>query len=194
MLNSITARRRLLRLALGLCLGLAFGLLSAPQRGLALERENTLYLDLKTGRVVIEMRPELAPRHVRRIKELVRQGYYDGKVFHRVIPGFMAQGGSARGQGVAGSGKTIDAEFSNEPHVRGTVSMARTDDPNSADAQFFIVFRRQPHLDGKYTIWGKVISGMVHVGRIKRGDEASGGVVEDPDRIIRMRIAADVKD
>ena len=154
---------------------------------------NTLLMDLKDGQVVIEMRPDLAPKHVARIKELVRQGFYDGLVFHRVIGGFMAQGGDPLGTGTGGSGQNIPAEFSDEPHVRGTLSMARSSDPNSADSQFFIVFARSRFLDGKYTVWGKVTEGMKHVGKIKRGDKDRNGAVDDPDKIIRMRVAADVK-
>ncbi len=157
--------------------------------------ENTLYLDLKDGRVVIEMRPDLAPKHVARIKQLVRQGFYDGIVFHRVIGGFMAQAGDPTGTGTHGSGQNIDAEFSDEPHVRGTVSMARRGgDINSADSQFFIVYARARNLDGQYTVWGKVTKGMAAVGRIKRGNPANGGRVVDPDKIIRMQVAADAKD
>ena len=157
------------------------------------EPENTLYLDLKDGRVVIEMLPDLAPVHVARFKELTRQGFYDGLVFHRVIGGFMAQGGDPTGTGTGGSGKNLAAEFSDEPHVRGTLSMARSSDPDSADSQFFIVFARTRHLDGKYTVWGKVVKGMDFAGKIKRGDESQNGLVDDPDKIIRMRVAADVK-
>ncbi|MEE9318274.1 MAG: peptidylprolyl isomerase [Rhodospirillales bacterium] len=159
----------------------------------AADPENTLLMDLKDGQVVIEMRPDLAPKHVARIKELVRQGFYDGLVFHRVIGGFMAQGGDPLGTGTGGSGQNIPAEFSDEPHVRGTLSMARSSDPNSADSQFFIVFARSRFLDGKYTVWGKVTEGMKHVGKIKRGDKDRNGAVDDPDKIIRMRVAADVK-
>ncbi len=148
--------------------------------------ENTLMLDLEHGQVVLEMRPDLAPNHVARIKELAREGFYDGVVFHRVIDGFMAQGGDPTGSGAGGSGKKIDAEFSAEPHVRGTASMARAGDPNSADSQFFICFGEADFLDGQYTIWGQVIEGMEHVDKIKRGEP-----VEDPDKIIRMRVAAD---
>jgi len=133
-----------------------------------LDPENTLYMDLKDGRVVIQMRPDLAPHHVARIKELVRQGFYDGLVFHRVIDGFMAQTGDPSGTGGGGSGQKLKAEFSQEPHVRGTVSMARTNDPNSADSQFFIVFDDAPHLNGAYTVWGKVVSGMEFVDHIKK--------------------------
>ena len=159
----------------------------------AADPENTLFLDLKNGRVVIEMRPDLAPKHVARIKELVRQGFYDGLAFHRVIPDFMAQGGDPKGDGTGGSGQNIPAEFSSEPHVRGTVSMARAASPNSADSQFFICFASVPFLDGKYTVWGKVTQGMELVDRIKKGDENNNGAVKAPDKIVRMQVAADVK-
>ena len=159
----------------------------------AADPENTLFMELKDGRVVIEMRLDLAPRHVARIKELVREGFYDGLVFHRVIGGFMAQTGDPKGNGTGGSGVNIAAEFTDEPHGRGTVAMARGSRPDSADSQFFIVFARSRWLDGKYTVWGKVTGGMEHVGKIKRGDQARNGAVTDPDKIIRMRVAADVK-
>jgi len=158
----------------------------------AADPENTLYMELEHGRVVIEMRPDLAPKHVARIKELVRQKFYDGLTFHRVIKGFMAQGGDPKGDGTGGSGQNIPAEFSDEPHVRGTLSMARSSNPDSADSQFFIVFAKAPYLDGKYTVWGKVIEGMKYVSMIKRGDERDNGAVTDPDKIISMRVAADV--
>lgn len=154
--------------------------------------ENTLVMELKDGRVVIALRPDLAPNHVRRIKELVRQGFYDGVVFHRVIRDFMAQTGDPTGTGMSGSGTKLRAEFSREPHKRGTVSMARTNDPNSADSQFFICLADTPHLDGQYTVWGRVISGMDAVDRIKKGAPGSG-VVTDPDKIVRLRVAADIK-
>jgi peptidylprolyl isomerase len=160
----------------------------------AQDPENLLYLDLKDGRVVIEMRPDLAPGHVARIKELVRQGFYDGHTFHRVIDGFMAQTGDPRGDGTGGSGVKLPAEFSREPHSRGAVSMARARDPNSADSQFFIVFADARFLDGKYTVWGRVTSGMEHVDKIKRGSKAENGRVVGPDRIIRLRVATDVKE
>jgi peptidylprolyl isomerase len=155
--------------------------------------ENTLILQLKTGRVVIAMRPDLAPRHVARIKELSRKGFYDGTPFHRVIDGFMAQGGDPTGTGHGGSGFKIPAEFSSEHHVRGTVSMARANDVNSADSQFYICFAPAPFLDGKYSIWGQVIDGMQFVDQIKKGDPSSGQVL-DPDLIVWMKVAADVKD
>lgn len=160
---------------------------------MAAEPENTLYLDLKYGRVVIELLPDLAPNHVKRIKELTRQGFYDGLKFHRVIAGFMAQTGDPRGDGTGGSGQKLKAEFSREPHVRGTLSMARAQNPDSADSQFFIVFRAAPHLDGQYTVWGRVVQGMDFVDMIKKGDERRNGAVADPDTIVRMQVAADAK-
>jgi cyclophilin family peptidyl-prolyl cis-trans isomerase len=159
----------------------------------ALDPENTLYLDLKDGRVVIELRPDLAPNHVARIKELTRQGFYDGVVFHRVIDGFMAQTGDPTGTGTGGSGKKLKAEFNKEPHVRGTLSMARAMDPNSADSQFFICFAPAPFLDGQYTVWGKVVEGMEFVDNIKKGSQARNGQVTDPDKIVKMQVAADAK-
>jgi len=153
--------------------------------------ETMLYLDLKDGRVVVEMRPDLAPHHVARIEELAREGFYDGVPFHRVIEGFMAQTGDPTGTGRGASGQTIAAEFSDEPHVRGTVSMARAPDPDSADSQFFIVLAAAPHLDGQYTVWGRVVEGMEHVDAIKRGSPARNGTVSEPDVILRMQVAAD---
>jgi peptidylprolyl isomerase len=153
--------------------------------------ENTLYLQLKDGRVVIELRPDLAPNHVARIKELARAKFYDGIVFHRVIPGFMAQGGDPTGTGMSGSGQKLKAEFSREKHVRGTCSMARAQSPDSADSQFFICFDDARFLDGKYTVWGQVVEGMEFVDNIKKGDEDDNGSVEDPDSIISLTVAAD---
>ena len=158
-----------------------------------MDKENILYLDLKDGRVVIEMLPNAAPKHVARIKELVRQGFYDGIVFHRVIDGFMAQTGDPLGTGMGGSGKKLAAEFNSEPHVRGTVSMARAMDPNSADSQFFICFADARFLDRQYTVWGKVVSGMEFVDKIKKGDPNRNGVVYNPDKIVKMQVAADEK-
>jgi cyclophilin family peptidyl-prolyl cis-trans isomerase len=149
--------------------------------------ENTLFMDLKCGRVVIVLRPDLAPKHVERIKQLVRQHFYDGIVFHRVIDGFMAQTGDPTGTGRGGSGQKLKAEFSKEPYVRGTVGMARAQDPDSGDSQFFIMFDRTPSLDNKYTVWGRVTSGMECVDKIKRGEPPS-----DPDKIIKLQVAADV--
>ncbi len=153
--------------------------------------ENTLYLELDSGRVTIELRPDLAPNHVARIKELAREGFYDGLTFHRVIDGFMAQTGDPDGDGTGGSGTNLKAEFSNEKHVRGTVSMARAGHPDSASSQFFIVFDDAPFLDGKYTIWGQVVDGMDHVDAIKKGASNRNGAVTDPDKIVRLSVAAD---
>ena len=157
----------------------------------ATDLENTILMDLKHGQVVIEMLPEFAPKHVERIKQLVRQEFYDGVVFHRVIEGFMAQGGDPTGTGTGGSGKNLDAEFSDAKHVRGTLSMARSQNPNSADSQFFICFADTPHLDGQYTVWGRVVEGMEFVDQIKRG-AGGNGMVSDPDKIIKMRVAGDL--
>jgi peptidylprolyl isomerase len=159
----------------------------------ASDPENTIYLDLPTGRVVIQLRPDLAPAHVARIKELTRQGFYDGLAFHRVIPGFMAQTGDPLGTGMGGSGQKLKAEFSKEHHVRGTVSMARAASPDSADSQFFICFADAPYLDGQYTIWGQVTSGMEFVDQIKAGSSSNNGAVTDPTKIVKMQVAADVK-
>ncbi len=154
--------------------------------------ENILLLELKDGTVTIEMKPEVAPMHVARIKELVREGFYDGLTFHRVIAGFMAQTGDPLGNGTGGSGQNIDAEFNNERHLRGTLSMARARDPNSADSQFFICFDDAPHLNGQYTVWGQVIDGMEHVDSIKKGEGANGAIIGDPDIIVSMKIKADL--
>jgi peptidylprolyl isomerase len=160
---------------------------------MAADLENTLYLDVPAGRVVIEMRPDLAPNHVAQIKSLVRKGFYDGIPFHRVIDGFMVQTGDPTGTGTGGSGHKLKAEFSNEKHVRGTVSMARASDPNSADSQFFIMFASNPSLDGQYTIWGEVTSGMENIDKIKKGESARNGIVADPDKIVKMQVAADAE-
>jgi peptidylprolyl isomerase len=159
----------------------------------AMDKENTLYIDLKDGRVVIEMLPNLAPNHVKQIKKLAREGKYDGVPFHRVIEGFMAQTGDPTGTGSGGMGDPLKAEFSKEPHVRGTVSMARTNDPNSARSQFFIVFKDSNFLDGQYTVWGKVVSGMEFVDKIKRGAAGSGAVAAPADKMIKVQVAADAK-
>ncbi|HSO43694.1 MAG TPA: peptidylprolyl isomerase [Rhodospirillales bacterium] len=150
-------------------------------------------MDVKDGRVTIEMRPDLAPKHVARIKTLVREGFYDGLVFHRVIDGFMAQTGDPLGNGTGGSGTKIEAEFSKTPFERGTVGMARSQSPNSADSQFFICFAPASFLNGQYTVWGQVVDGMEHVDAIKRGNEARTGEVANPDKIVRMQVAADAK-
>ncbi len=154
----------------------------------AADPENTLIIDLSTGgRVTIELYPDTAPKHVARVKELAREGFYDGIVFHRVIPGFMAQGGDPTGTGTSGSKKpNLKAEFNAEPHVRGVCSMARTSFPHSANSQFFICFEDARFLDKQYTVWGKVVEGMDNVDQIKRGEP-----VRDPDRIVSMRVMAD---
>jgi cyclophilin family peptidyl-prolyl cis-trans isomerase len=149
--------------------------------------ENTLIMETTKGRVVIEMRPDLAPEHVERIKTLARRGFYDGIAFHRVIDGFMAQTGCPQGTGTGGSDlPDLKAEFNAEPHVRGAVSMARTNYPHSANSQFFICFDDARFLDRQYTVWGKVVEGMENVDKIKRGEP-----VRDPDRIVSMKVMAD---
>lgn len=154
--------------------------------------ENTLLLKLKDGDVLIEMYEDVAPEHVKRIKELVRQGFYNGLKFHRVIDGFMAQTGCPLGTGTGGSGKKLKAEFNNRKHKRGTVSMARAMDINSADSQFFICFADCPWLDGQYTVWGDVISGMEFVDMIKRGEGMNGMVFDPVDEIISMSVLSDL--
>jgi peptidylprolyl isomerase len=149
--------------------------------------ENTLILTLESGPVTIKLRPDLAPGHVARIKELVREGFYDGVVFHRVIPGFMAQGGDPSGTGRGGSDKPdLKAEFNDEPHVRGVVSMARTPNPDSANSQFFIVFDDATFLDKQYTVWGQVVEGMEHVDALPKGEPPRA-----PGKIVSAKIAAD---
>ncbi len=179
-------RNRLVGAAVGAVLSASIG-----GAGHAADPENTLYMDLKDGRVTIEMRPDLAPTHVERIKTLVREGFYDGVVFHRVIDGFMAQTGDPTGTGRGGSGQKLNAEFSEAPFVRGTVGMARSNLPDSADSQFFIMFAPSSHLNGQYTVWGRVIDGMEHVDAIKKGAASQNGQVDDPDKIIKMQLATD---
>ena len=158
----------------------------AAQQGQA-DPQNTIYLDTKDGRITIRLRPDLAPKHVAQIKALTKRGFYDGIVFHRVIEGFMAQTGDPTGTGSGGSDlPDLRAEFNAEPHVRGTVSMARTSAPHSANSQFFICFDDATFLDNQYTVWGKVVEGMENVDKIKRGEP-----VRDPDRIVSMRVMAD---
>jgi len=155
--------------------------------------EDILALDLVTGTVRIELRPDLAPAHVARIKDLVRKGFYDGTPFHRVIDGFMAQGGDPTGTGTGGSGVKLRAEFSGEPFVRGVVGMARSANPDSADSQFFIMLGSAPSLDGRYTVVGRVVEGMELVDRIKKGDPADNGMVLRPDKLVRARLEADAR-
>jgi peptidylprolyl isomerase len=178
-------RSRLARLGLA-----AAACLATAEPGSAADPENTLLIDLSTGgRVVIEMLPEIAPKHVARIKELARDGFYDGIVFHRVIDGFMAQTGDPTGTGTGGSGRgKLPAEFSKVPFERGVVGMARTRDPNSADSQFFIMFAPAPHLNGQYTVWGRVIEGMEFVDRIARTEPRPPAQL---DRMVKVRLASD---
>ena len=152
------------------------------------DAENTLIMTLETGPVTIRLRPDLAPGHVERIKELAREGFYDGVVFHRVIPGFMAQGGDPTGTGSGGSDKpNLKAEFSREPHVRGVCSMARTSNPNSANSQFFVCFDDASFLNGQYTVWGEVTEGMENIDALPKGEPP-----RTPGKIVTARVAADV--
>jgi len=168
---------------------LIIAMTAATSNAESLDPENTLYLDLDTGRVVIELFPKVAPDHVARVKELTREGFYDDIVFHRVIDGFMAQTGDPTGTGGGGSDKPdLKAEFSDTPFVRGTIGAARTNNPNSANSQFFIVFQPASHLNGQYTVWGKVVEGLEFVDKIARGEPPAV-----PDRIIKMQVAADAK-
>jgi peptidylprolyl isomerase len=184
------------RFILALIAALSLGRMAAAQETQviqtepALTPENTLVLELSTGgRVTIQMRPDKAPKHVAQIKTLVREGFYDGTVFHRVIEGFMAQGGDPTGTGMGGSKlPNIPAEFNDLPHLRGTVSMARASDPNSANSQFFICFDRSNFLDGQYTAWGRVVQGMDAVDQIARGEPPA-----EPTRIVHATIAADAQ-
>jgi len=153
---------------------------------MAAKPEDTLVIDTSKGRVVVAMRTDLAPNHVARIKELARQGFYDGVPFHRVIEGFMAQTGDPTGTGTGGSGKKLAAEFNAEPHTRGAVSMARAQSPDSGDSQFFICFDDATFLDRKYTLWGRVVEGMENVDKITRGEPPA-----NPDKILSVRVAAD---
>ncbi|HTI79067.1 MAG TPA: peptidylprolyl isomerase [Acetobacteraceae bacterium] len=154
--------------------------------------DNVLVIEVAHGRIVIEMFPDAAPKHVERIKTLVRQGFYDNTPFHRVIEGFMAQGGDPTGTGTGGSDMPdLEAEFTTQrKFLRGTCGMARTSNPNSANSQFFIMFAAAPHLDGQYTIWGQVTEGIDVVDKLKRGAGGSGSV-RDPDRIVKAQIASD---
>jgi peptidylprolyl isomerase len=150
--------------------------------------DDTLIIETTKGRVTVQMRPDLAPNHVARIKELARQGFYDGAVFHRVIEGFMAQTGDPTGTGRGGSGQKLRAEFNAEPHSRGAVSMARAQSPDSADSQFFICFDDARFLDRQYTLWGRVIEGMENVDKIDRGEPPA-----NPDKIVSARVASDLQ-
>src|SRR5271155_6016745 len=168
-------------------------LLAASTAWAAEDPDNTVVLTTKHGKVVIHLRPDWAPKHVAQIKTLVKQKFYDGLTFHRVIPGFMAQTGDPTGTGSGGSKlPDLKAEFTKETHVRGTVSAARTSDPDSANSQFFICFDDAPWLDRQYTVWGRVVDGMDHVDAIKKGGEHNNGAISGaPDKIVKMRVAVD---
>jgi len=170
---------------------LATALLAAACAGAAAAAdENTVYIDTKDGRITIELRPDLAPKHVAQIKTLVGEGFYNGIVFHRVIDGFMAQTGDPTGTGTGGSKlPDLPAEFSSTSFERGTIGMARSEDPNSANSQFFIMFAPAPHLNGSYTVVGQVVDGMDVVDRIKKGNRAANGMVSNPDQIVKMQLA-----
>lgn len=185
-------RRTLLTALVGAALTASGAALAAGPT--AADPENTLILTLKDGDVVIRLRPDIAPKHVAQIKTLARRGFYNGLKFHRVIDGFMAQTGDPRGNGTGGSDlPNVPAEFNPMPFERGTLGMARSQDPNSANSQFFIMFANGAFLNGKYTAFGEVVSGMEFVDMIKKGDKAANGTVADPDKIVKLRVAADPK-
>jgi cyclophilin family peptidyl-prolyl cis-trans isomerase len=180
------------KLFLALAAILFSGTLALAQAGL--DPQNTIYLDLKDGRVVIKLRPDLAPKHVAQVKALTKRGFYDGIVFHRVIDGFMAQTGDPTGTGMGGSDlPNIPAEFTATPYKRGSVGMARSSSPNSANSQFYLCYDGCGGLTGQYTLWGEIVSGMEFVDKIKKGSSADNGKVMGPDKIVRMRLAADSK-
>lgn len=185
------------RLCAGLLIALPLALAAvAPASAQTkIDPKNTLYLDTPYGRVVIALRPDIAPKHAERLKQLTRDGFYNGVPFHRVIPGFMAQTGDGQyGNGTGGSKyPNLPAEFSNVPFERGTVGMARASSPNSANSQFFIMFDATPSLNGQYTVVGEVVSGMEYVDKIKAGTAANNGTVANPDKIVKMQVAADAK-
>ena len=175
-----------------LTIGLIMTLTDDAQAG---DPENTLVMEIEHGTIVIELFPDVAPKHVARIKELTRQGFYDGVVFHRVMDGFMAQTGDPTGTGRGGSGQKIAAEFSSEPFVRGVVGMARSQNPDSADSQFFIVFDDAQFLNGQYTVWGRVAEGMEAVDAIKKAPPGrQSGEVDDPDKMISLKVQADLSE
>jgi peptidylprolyl isomerase len=172
----------------------AFMVFAAPAMAQVDDPENTLLLQLKDGTVTIKLRPDLARGHVERLKTLARQGFYDGVVFHRVIDGFMAQTGDPTGTGSGGSElPDLKAEFTPTPFERGVIGMARTNEPDTANSQFFIMFAEVPQLNGQYTVLGEVVSGMEFVDTIKKGDQANNGLVTDPDKIVSLKVAADAQ-
>jgi peptidylprolyl isomerase len=178
-----------MRFLIGIAIALVLAAV-APASAAELDPQNTLYMDLTYGRVVIRLRPDLAPNHVERVKTLVKRGFYDGTPFHRVIEGFMAQGGDPTGTGTGGSDlPDLKAEFTNTHFVRGTIGAARSSNPDSANSQFFIMFAPASNLDGDYTVWGEVVSGMEFVDKIKKGSPDDDGIVDNPDRIVKMQLA-----
>lgn len=182
-----------MRFLLGLALALLAIVPAAVAAPPALDPENTLVMELKTGKVTIRLRPDLAPKHVERVKKLAREGFYNGIVFHRVIAGFMAQTGDPTGTGTGGSKyPDLPAEFTPAPFERGTVGAARSASPNSANSQFFICFTHTPHLNGKYTVWGQVVDGMMHIDNVKKGS-GDGGEVAGPDKMLKVYVLADAK-
>lgn len=197
MLFAPLTRRLAARSARGIAIALftlTLGGLMAPNDAKALDPENALQLELANGPVIIELLPDVAPQHVERIKTLARQRFYDGLKWHRVIEGFMAQTGDPGGTGAGGSDlPDLQAEFSAVPFEEGTLGMARTQDPNSANSQWFIVFERSDWLDSQYTVFGQVVEGMENVHAIKKGDRAANGLVRDPDTIVSLRVLADVQ-
>ena len=185
----ILVRRHLLAAMAGAALALA-----GPAFAQSADPQNTVYLDTKDGRVTIRLRPDLAPKHVAQIKTLVKQGFYNGIVFHRVIPGFMAQTGDPTGTGTGRSElPNLPAEFTQTPFKRGTLGMARSSAPDSANSQFFICFDESSFLNGQYTVFGEVTSGMDVVDKIKKGSSSNNGQVSNPDKIVKMTLAADAK-
>lgn len=191
MARIISQRIAVLLASFFVSLAVVGGATAAPPAGL--DPENTLVMELKTGKVIIKLRPDLAPRHVERVKKLTREGFYNGIVFHRVIPGFMAQTGDPTGTGRGGSKyPDVKAEFTPTPFERGTIGAARTANPDSANSQFFICFTHTPHLNGSYTVWGQVVDGMTNIDAVKKGDPDSGAVA-NPDKIIKMSVMADTK-
>ncbi len=181
------------RVALAVMISMT-AILAMSASSIAQELENTLYMDVKAGRVVIKLRPDLAPKHVERIKKLTREGFYNGVVFHRVIPDFMAQSGDPTGTGSGGwKYPDLKAEFTDTNFARGVLGMARAQSPNSANSQFFIMFKEGSFLNGQYTVFGEVTSGMEFIDAVKKGTRANNGIVRNPDKIIKLQVAADAQ-
>jgi peptidylprolyl isomerase len=177
-----------------LALALVFTITALATPVLSADLENTLYLDVKAGRVTIILRPDLAPKHVAQIKKLTREGFYDGIVFHRVIPGFMAQTGDPTGTGTGNSKyPDLKAEFTSTNFARGVLGMARSQNPDSANSQFFIMFAEGSFLNGQYTVFGEVIEGMEHIDAVKKGSKSNNGQVDNPDKMIKLQVAADAQ-